>query len=245
MSLGWPGNASGIPPEELEEVSRGEGGGLGISAQTAASATRSRTKRMKMDGWINKLTCQILGISVMLPVLMGSGEEKQTLGDMFLKAEDSNWNIFESGSCTERKGKILRKKKAGEKDTLDGLCIALAGIRDTFSASWRSVLVDNNRIVFANMIDGNILQHIGQFRNQCKNGKSWTHQKTKTPLKLIKLAVIDDFSYSEGCQFQGPGVVPAGSLSWLTGTSKWREAIINIISSTCAFPAMTSQNAVE
>ncbi|KAI3365245.1 hypothetical protein L3Q82_010339, partial [Scortum barcoo] len=38
MSLGWPGNASRVPPEELEEVSRGEGvGSLGISAQTAAS----------------------------------------------------------------------------------------------------------------------------------------------------------------------------------------------------------------
>ncbi|KAI3351255.1 hypothetical protein L3Q82_005804 [Scortum barcoo] len=34
------------PPEELEEVS-GDEGSLGISAQTAASATRSRTKRMK------------------------------------------------------------------------------------------------------------------------------------------------------------------------------------------------------
>ncbi|KAI3357062.1 hypothetical protein L3Q82_015445 [Scortum barcoo] len=40
----------GIPPEELEEVS-GVREGLGISAQTAASATRSRIKRMKMDGW--------------------------------------------------------------------------------------------------------------------------------------------------------------------------------------------------
>ncbi|KAI3352654.1 hypothetical protein L3Q82_019298, partial [Scortum barcoo] len=41
-----------IPPEELEEVS-GVREGLGISAQTAASATRSRTKRMKMDGWMD------------------------------------------------------------------------------------------------------------------------------------------------------------------------------------------------
>ncbi|KAI3375158.1 hypothetical protein L3Q82_021682 [Scortum barcoo] len=32
-------------------------GGLGISAQTAASATRSRTKRMKMDGWMDSLLC--------------------------------------------------------------------------------------------------------------------------------------------------------------------------------------------
>ncbi|KAI3365262.1 hypothetical protein L3Q82_010355 [Scortum barcoo] len=54
MSLGWPGNASGIPPEELEEVSVWvREGSLGISAQTAASATRSRTKRMKMDGWMD------------------------------------------------------------------------------------------------------------------------------------------------------------------------------------------------
>ncbi|KAI3354199.1 hypothetical protein L3Q82_018738 [Scortum barcoo] len=35
MSLGWPGNASEVPPEELEEVS-GVKGSLGISAQTAA-----------------------------------------------------------------------------------------------------------------------------------------------------------------------------------------------------------------
>ncbi|KAI3353580.1 hypothetical protein L3Q82_020104 [Scortum barcoo] len=42
----------GVPPEELEEVSGVREGSLGISAQTAASATRSRdTKRMKMDGW--------------------------------------------------------------------------------------------------------------------------------------------------------------------------------------------------
>ncbi|KAI3377676.1 hypothetical protein L3Q82_008832 [Scortum barcoo] len=46
MSLGWPGNASGVPPEELGGSVWGEGS-LGISAQTAASATRSRTKRMK------------------------------------------------------------------------------------------------------------------------------------------------------------------------------------------------------
>ncbi|KAI3353877.1 hypothetical protein L3Q82_005084 [Scortum barcoo] len=39
MSLSWPGNASGVPPEELEEVSGSEGS-LGISAQTAASTTR-------------------------------------------------------------------------------------------------------------------------------------------------------------------------------------------------------------
>lgn len=46
-------------------------------------------------------------------------------------------------------------------------------------------------------------------------------------------------------QFQGPGGVPAGSLSWLTGTSKWREAIINAFSSTYAFPAMTCYQAVK
>ncbi|KAI3368100.1 hypothetical protein L3Q82_007803 [Scortum barcoo] len=41
MSLGWPGNASGSPREELEEVSGVWGeGSLGISAQTAASATQ-------------------------------------------------------------------------------------------------------------------------------------------------------------------------------------------------------------
>ncbi|KAI3362072.1 hypothetical protein L3Q82_012210, partial [Scortum barcoo] len=34
-------------------------GSLGISAQTAASATRSRTKRMKMDGWMEFLTWTI------------------------------------------------------------------------------------------------------------------------------------------------------------------------------------------
>ncbi|KAI3376003.1 hypothetical protein L3Q82_016532 [Scortum barcoo] len=45
MSLGWPGNASGSPGRAGGSV-WGEGS-LGISAQTAASATRSRTKRMK------------------------------------------------------------------------------------------------------------------------------------------------------------------------------------------------------
>ncbi|KAI3363270.1 hypothetical protein L3Q82_011557, partial [Scortum barcoo] len=45
MSLGWPGNASG-PPGRAGGSVWGEGS-LGISAQTAASATRSRTKRMK------------------------------------------------------------------------------------------------------------------------------------------------------------------------------------------------------
>ncbi|KAI3351229.1 hypothetical protein L3Q82_005613 [Scortum barcoo] len=51
MSLGWPGNASD-PPGRAGGSVWGEGG-LGISAQTAASATRSRTKRMKMDGWMD------------------------------------------------------------------------------------------------------------------------------------------------------------------------------------------------
>ncbi|KAI3361768.1 hypothetical protein L3Q82_002111 [Scortum barcoo] len=46
MSLGWPGNASGCPPGRAGGSVWGEGS-LGISAQTAASATRSRTKRMK------------------------------------------------------------------------------------------------------------------------------------------------------------------------------------------------------
>ncbi|KAI3374008.1 hypothetical protein L3Q82_022566, partial [Scortum barcoo] len=41
MSLGWPGNASG-PPGRAGGSVWGEGS-LGISAQTAASATRSRT----------------------------------------------------------------------------------------------------------------------------------------------------------------------------------------------------------
>ncbi|KAI3376166.1 hypothetical protein L3Q82_016693 [Scortum barcoo] len=41
------------PPEELEEVSGvREVSGI-ISAQTAASATRPRIKRMKMDGWMD------------------------------------------------------------------------------------------------------------------------------------------------------------------------------------------------
>ncbi|KAI3364314.1 hypothetical protein L3Q82_011115 [Scortum barcoo] len=51
MSLSWPGNASG-PPRRAGGSVWGEGS-LGISAQTAASATRSRTKRMKMDGWMD------------------------------------------------------------------------------------------------------------------------------------------------------------------------------------------------
>ncbi|KAI3369179.1 hypothetical protein L3Q82_026151 [Scortum barcoo] len=46
MSLGWPGNASGSPRRRAGGSVWGEGS-LGISAQTAASATRSRTKRMK------------------------------------------------------------------------------------------------------------------------------------------------------------------------------------------------------
>ncbi|KAI3360296.1 hypothetical protein L3Q82_014600 [Scortum barcoo] len=53
LCLGWPGNASGSPGRAGGSV-WGEGG-LGISAQTAASATRSRTKRMKMDGWMDEI----------------------------------------------------------------------------------------------------------------------------------------------------------------------------------------------
>ncbi|KAI3352150.1 hypothetical protein L3Q82_020961 [Scortum barcoo] len=44
ISLGWPGNASG-PPGRAGGSVWGEGS-LGISAQTAASATRSRIKRL-------------------------------------------------------------------------------------------------------------------------------------------------------------------------------------------------------
>ncbi|KAI3367022.1 hypothetical protein L3Q82_009655 [Scortum barcoo] len=51
MSLSWPGNASG-PPGRAGGSVWGEGS-LGISAQTAASATRPRIKRMKMDGWMD------------------------------------------------------------------------------------------------------------------------------------------------------------------------------------------------
>ncbi|KAI3361870.1 hypothetical protein L3Q82_002194 [Scortum barcoo] len=47
MSLGWPGNASGSPGRAGGSV-WGEGS-LGISAQTAASATRSRTKADEED----------------------------------------------------------------------------------------------------------------------------------------------------------------------------------------------------
>lgn len=38
------------------------------------------------------------------------------------------------------------------------------------------------------------------------------------------------------CQFQSPDGMPAGSLSRFTGTSTWNQAIINVISYTCAFP---------
>ncbi|KAI3355524.1 hypothetical protein L3Q82_017909 [Scortum barcoo] len=51
LSAGWPGNASGSVPGRAGGSVWGEGS-LGISAQTAASATRSRIKRLKMDGWM-------------------------------------------------------------------------------------------------------------------------------------------------------------------------------------------------
>ena len=40
-------------------------------------------------------------------------------------------------------------------------------------------------------------------------------------------------------------IVHAGSLAWLSGTPKWNRAIVNVISYTCAPPAMTSQKAVK
>ncbi|KAI3364207.1 hypothetical protein L3Q82_010806 [Scortum barcoo] len=52
MSLGLAWERLGDPPGRAGGSVWGEGG-LGISAQTAASATRSRTKRMKMDGWMD------------------------------------------------------------------------------------------------------------------------------------------------------------------------------------------------
>ncbi|KAI3363190.1 hypothetical protein L3Q82_011825 [Scortum barcoo] len=54
MSLGLAWERLGDPPGRAGGSVWGEGG-LGISAQTAASATRSRTKRMKMDGWMDPL----------------------------------------------------------------------------------------------------------------------------------------------------------------------------------------------
>ncbi|KAI3377487.1 hypothetical protein L3Q82_008668, partial [Scortum barcoo] len=52
VSLGLAWERLGDPPGRAGGSVWGEGG-LGISAQTAASATRSRTKRMKMDGWMD------------------------------------------------------------------------------------------------------------------------------------------------------------------------------------------------
>ncbi|KAI3370169.1 hypothetical protein L3Q82_024952 [Scortum barcoo] len=53
MSLSWLAwERLGSPPGRAGGSVWGEGS-LGISAQTAASATRSRTKRMKMDGWMD------------------------------------------------------------------------------------------------------------------------------------------------------------------------------------------------
>ncbi|KAI3372478.1 hypothetical protein L3Q82_022972 [Scortum barcoo] len=49
---GWPGNASEVPPEELGGSVWGEGN-LGISAQTAASATQSRISR---ERWMDVLS---------------------------------------------------------------------------------------------------------------------------------------------------------------------------------------------
>lgn len=37
---------------------------------------------------------------------------------------------------------------------------------------------------------------------------------------------------------QGPGIV---HFTWLTGTSKWKRVIINVITYTCVFPAIISQ----
>ncbi|KAI3372049.1 hypothetical protein L3Q82_006910 [Scortum barcoo] len=59
----------GDPPGRAGGSVWGEGG-LGISAQTAASATRSQTKRMKMDGWMdgseqNRKNLQFTSASVM------------------------------------------------------------------------------------------------------------------------------------------------------------------------------------
>lgn len=44
------------------------------------------------------------------------------------------------------------------------------------------------------------------------------------------------------CQCQGPDIIHAVLLAWITGTPKLNGAIINIISYTWAFPTMTSQN---
>ncbi|KAI3352014.1 hypothetical protein L3Q82_020839, partial [Scortum barcoo] len=53
MSLKLAWERLGDPPGRAGGSVWGEGG-LGISAQTAASMTRSRTKRMKMDGWMDR-----------------------------------------------------------------------------------------------------------------------------------------------------------------------------------------------
>lgn len=41
---------------------------------------------------------------------------------------------------------------------------------------------------------------------------------------------------------QCPDTVRAGLLARITGTPKWKGAIINVSHYTCVFPAMTSQN---
>ncbi|KAI3376690.1 hypothetical protein L3Q82_017115 [Scortum barcoo] len=91
MSLGWPGNAFGIPPEELEEVS-------GVR-EVWASLLRllpprpgPGSKRMKMDGWMDLHKFMYIYLHAVIPARGlgmwnvgwegGSSKMKQNLGPL-------------------------------------------------------------------------------------------------------------------------------------------------------------------
>ncbi|KAI3375313.1 hypothetical protein L3Q82_021807 [Scortum barcoo] len=81
MSLGWPGNASGILPGIAGGSVWGEGS-LGISAQTAVLCDPVTDKRRKMDGWMESIKhsnleqCNLSRWSARQAALQRSGDEE-------------------------------------------------------------------------------------------------------------------------------------------------------------------------
>ncbi|KAI3351346.1 hypothetical protein L3Q82_005889 [Scortum barcoo] len=88
MSLSWPGQRSQNPPERAGGSVWGEGS-LGISAQTAASATRSQIKRMKMDGWMD-----VQPALTLIPVSSPSSCQLVHCSKKILDMDSQTTNIF-------------------------------------------------------------------------------------------------------------------------------------------------------
>ncbi len=82
-----------------------------------------------------------------------------------------------------------------------------------------------------------MLTRLAYLTNKCYADKCFLQW---TQMLLIRIIMA---AFHSGIPMPGPRYYACyGSLARLIGTAKWNAAILNVISHTCAFSAMTSQN---